>query len=326
MDRSKVSLKAIDVFLAVCRRGALGSAARDLAISDSTASHHISELERALGVALFDHSKRPIQLTPEGEIFRRRADQAMANLRIGLSEIAAEDLHALARQIRVALIEDFDADVGPSLAQALIEGAPLCEFSFLSRPTHDILDLLLSDQIDIGVATAVDIETTGFTEAPILRDPFVLVMPAAVTTEIPEPVDLMAKANDLPFLRYSNRQLLGRRIEAQLRRMNLHLPRQLEFETTHIILSLVAAGRGWTVTTALSFARAQRYHAKMRVQPFPGAAFAREISLFAREDVPSVVTETGLRVIRQGVARMVIAPMLARYPWLADGFRLLDQH
>lgn len=324
MQRTKVSLKALEVFLAVCRRGALLDASIDLGISVSTASHHLSELEASVGIALLDRTRRPMRLTPAGEVMRKRADEALSSLRRGLSEIWSDDLASLVRPLRVALIEDFDADVGPALADDLIRDAPNCEISFLLRPTHEILDLLQAEEIDIGVAATKEFDGRGVTEVPLLRDPFVLVLPADTTIMPAHPKELISSSPSLPLLRYNSRQLLAQRIEAQLRRMGVQFSRRMEFETTHIILSLVAAGRGWTVTTALSFARAQRYHFQLRVLPFPGGTFSRQISVFMREDVPDSVTALSLDSMRRSIQQMVVDPVVARYPWISDQLRLFD--
>ena len=325
MQRTKISLKALEVFLCVARRGAVTEAAEVLGISVSTASHHLSELERTAGMALFDHARRPMQLTPAGDVLYRRVDEAMGSLRRGLSEIWSDDLHALVRHLRIGLIEDFDADVGPALAERLLPAAPNCDLSLLSRPTHELLELLQTEQIDIGVATSTDFDRHGLVETPILRDPFVLVVPAEGGFAPAHPSDLMAAETALPFLRYSGRQLLGRRIEMQLRRMGLHFARRMEFETTHVILSLVAESHGWTITTMLSFARAQRTHARLRVLPFPGSAFARRISMYSRTDLPHAVAELALGTIRHAIARKVLDPTCSRYPWLSDQFHLLPE-
>jgi DNA-binding transcriptional LysR family regulator len=249
----------------------------------------------------------------------------MRSLRRGFSEIWSDDLDALVRHLRIGMIEDFDADVAPALAERLLRAAPNCDLSLLSRPTHDILDLLQTEQIDIGVATSTDFDRQGLVETPILRDPSVLVVPAESGFAPAQPSDLIAPGATLPFLRYSGRQLLGRRIEMQLRRMGLHFERRMEFETTQVILSLVAESHGWTVTTALSFARAQRTHARLRLLPFPGSAFARRISMFSRTDLPHAVGELALGTIRHAMARMVLEPTCGRYRWLSDQFLLLPE-
>ena len=325
MERSKLSLKWLEVFQAVSRQGTVRDGAENLGISISTASHHLACLERAIGTQLLDHGRRPMRLTPAGEILLRRVDEAMWILRKGVSEIWSEDLQSLVRLLRIAHIEDFDADVAPVMVEQLARAMPFCDFSILSRPTHEIAELLQSEQIDVGIASSVDLDSVGIVEEPILRDPFIVVAPADIAEGPPDLQVFLAAGNRLPLLRYSKKQLLGRRIEAQLRRLDLRFAERMEFESTHMILSMVASGRGWTITTALTFARAQRYHSELRAMPFPGKAFSRQISLFRREDVPASIQDVLEASLRNAVQRMVIEPTVGRYPWLADRFGLIPK-
>lgn len=325
MERSPLSLKWLEAFQAVARSGTVRDGAQSLGVSISTVSHHLSCLEDTLGVPLVDHSKRPMRLTPAGETLLRRVDEAMWLLRIGVSDIWSDDLGSIVRLLRIAHIEDFDTDVGPALVQDLSGIMPLCDFSMLSRPSHEVIELLESEQVDIGIASAMDHERVGLIEDVLLRDPFILVMPKDIPGPSHDLGDLQAMQEGLPLLRYSRTQQIGRRIEAQLRRLGARFPQRMEFESTHAILAMVAAGRGWTITTALTFARAQRYHGDLRAVPFPGRAFARTISLVCREELPASIRALLEKSLRGAVQRLVLDPTLARYPWLADSFGLLPQ-
>ncbi len=325
MQRSKLSLKWLEVYQAISRQGTVRDGARSLGISVSTASHHLACLEKAVGAQLVDHGKRPMRLTPAGDVLLRRVDEAMWLLRQGISEIWSEDLQSLQRLLRIAHIEDLDADVAPAMVVRLAAAMPLCDFSILSRPTHEIAELLHSEQTDIGIASSVDLDAAGIIEEPVLRDPFIVVAPASVPEASGDFQFFTSQAGRLPLLRYSKRQFLGRRIEAQLRRHGLRFAERMEFESTHMILAMVAAGRGWTITTALTFARAQRYHSDLRAMPFPGKAFSRQISLFCREDLPANIKDVLETSLRHSVQRMVIEPTVGRYPWMAERFGLIPR-
>ncbi|MGI3186986.1 LysR family transcriptional regulator [Nioella aestuarii] len=320
MERSKLSLKWLEVFQAVARSGSVQAAARRLDISISTVSHHLTCLEEAVGVALIDHRKRPMKLTPEGDVLLARVDDSLLLLRKGMSEVWSNDPAALIRSLRIALIEDLDTEVTPALAASLSSALPACEFSFLSRPSHDILTLLQSDEIDLGIASAAEFRVMRLTEAPLLRDPYVLVVPR---DQKQSAGDYVGGRVDLPFLRYSKKQLMGRRIEVQLKRLRLDLPSRLEFESTPAIMSLIAEGKAWTITTALNVASADRYHDQIAIIPLPGAGFVRRLSIFRAEDLPVSLFETLDKSLRPLLQDRIIAPMVAAHPWLADDFRLL---
>ncbi|WP_306047207.1 LysR family transcriptional regulator [Nioella sp. MMSF_3534] len=322
MERSKLSLKWLEVFQAVARSGSVQAAARRLEISISTVSHHLACLEDAVGVALIDHGKRPMKLTQEGDILLARVDDSLMLLRKGISEVWSKDPAALIRSLRIAMIEDLDTEVTPALAASLSAALPACSFSFLSRPSHDILTLLQSDEIDLGIASAAEFRVMRLTEAPLLRDPYVLVVPKGRKDSAGE---YLGARVDLPFLRYSRKQLMGRRIEAQLRRQRIDLPSRLEFESTPAILSLIAEGEAWTVTTALNVASSDRHHDRIAIMPLPGPGFARRLSIFRAEDLPQSLFETLDRTLRPLLQDRIIAPMVAAHPWLADEFRILNQ-
>lgn len=320
MERRKLSLKWLEVFQAVAQSGSVQAAARRLDISISTVSHHLSCLEQAVGTALIDHRKRPMKLTPEGEILLSRVDASLFLLRKGLSEVRSKDPAALFRSLRIALIEDLDREVTPALAASLSAALPACALSFLSRPSHDILTLLQSDEIHLGIASGAEFRVLQLTEAPLLRDPYVLVAPKVRTA--PAGAYLGGEV-DLPFLRYSRKLLMGRRIEAQLRRQRLDLPSRLEFESTPAILSLIARGAAWTITTALNVASADRNHDRISVLPLTGPGFARQLSVFRTEDLPHSLFRALDQSLRPLLHDRIIDPMVAAHPWLDGDFSLL---
>lgn len=320
MERSKLSLTWLEVFQAVARSGSVQGAARRLGISISTVSHHLTCLETAVGVAPIDHRKRPMALTPEGDILLARVDASLSLLRKGLSEVWSNDPAALIRSLRIAVIEDLDTEVTPAVAASLSAALPACALSFLSRPSHDILTLLQSDDIDLGIASAAEFRLLGLSEAPLLRDPYVLVVPRDQRASAG---DYVGGRVDLPFLRYSRKQHMGRRIEAQLKRLRLDAPSRLEFESTPAILALIAGRTAWTITTALNVASADRYHDQIAILPLPGAGFVRRLSIFRADTLPVSLFETVEHSLRPLLQDRMIAPMTAAHPRLTDQFRLL---
>jgi LysR family transcriptional regulator, regulator of abg operon len=78
---------AVRDFLAVAERGSLRAAARQLNASQPAISRNIQELERELGVVLFERSPSGVQLTPMGSVFLRRASAVRNELRLAQEEL-----------------------------------------------------------------------------------------------------------------------------------------------------------------------------------------------------------------------------------------------
>lgn len=80
-----ITLQQLQVFLAVARHENLGRAAEDLFITRGAVSQALNELERRLGVQLFDRIHPHIRLNHDGERLRPPADELLHRMRdIGL--------------------------------------------------------------------------------------------------------------------------------------------------------------------------------------------------------------------------------------------------
>lgn len=319
MKKTRLSLKWLEIFLLITRHGSLQAASAEAGLSISTVSHHLRSLEEELGVNLFDHKRRPIRLTAEGSIFQRNISEAMRLIHKAECEVTTANV-AQTRNLKMALIEDFDSEITPELARSLIDSMPNCRFQHLTRPSHDILELLKNNDIDIGVATRPQFEQPDLIETSLLRDPFVMIQP--VNCEHP-PEQLLDKAGPLPLLRYNQNQIIGTQIETQLRRLRVSHPVQFEFDSNQTLMNMVAEGHGWAITTPTNFMRARRFHRQIKLVPFPGKEFARFVSIFSTElCAPHILTAVN-QTLRNLIQSHSITPMTEKFPWLRDQFNLM---
>ncbi|MBV9066481.1 MAG: LysR family transcriptional regulator, partial [Methylobacteriaceae bacterium] len=77
--------------VAIAERGSLRAAARHLELAQPALTRSVHELERELGVPLFERRARGMILTPMGEAFVRRANAVLSELRRAKDEV--EQLH-----------------------------------------------------------------------------------------------------------------------------------------------------------------------------------------------------------------------------------------
>lgn len=82
-----MKLNQLQTVLAVADAGSLRAASRRLNIAQSAITRHISELERELGVMLFERHTRGVRLTTAGEILLRRVQTVDGELRRAREEI-----------------------------------------------------------------------------------------------------------------------------------------------------------------------------------------------------------------------------------------------
>ncbi len=317
MARKSLSLRWLEVFQLISKLGSVQKVATETGLSISTVSNHIRSLEAALGVELVDHGRRPMGLTPAGTVFARHVYEGMTALKRGEAEIRSGSWQH-ATDLRLALIDDFDNEVAPELVSFLSASLPRCNFRHYARPSHEIIEKLQAQQLDAGIATRPAGNVEGLIEYPLMRDPYIVVLPPNFDGTIE---DLISGRNRLPFLRYSRDHTIGKLIEIQLTRSKITLPNRFELECNQSIIGLVADHSGWAITTAASYHRARRYHDKTQIKPFPGKSFARTVSLFTSNVYPTTTSELIHKTTQNLLSEHFIEPMVSRFDWLRPEFR-----
>ena len=78
---------AIRDFLTIVERGSLRAAARQLEVTQPAMTRSIQELERELGVVLFERSQSGIKLTAMGQVYLRRAAAINNEMRLAREEL-----------------------------------------------------------------------------------------------------------------------------------------------------------------------------------------------------------------------------------------------
>ncbi|MCB1882483.1 MAG: LysR family transcriptional regulator [Geminicoccaceae bacterium] len=317
-DPGRLTLRAIEVFIAVVECGALASAAKRLGASPSSASQQLANLEGAVGARLIDRAARPLALTPAGHVFHRRALAIRDEAVRARSELAELELASLP-QLRLAVLEDFDADVTPDLVLDLAAALPGCTVVAHAGPSHQILAALDSRAEDVVVAAAVETPPDWVEQHPLLRDPYVLVTAKPLAEA---GTDRLLEA---PMVRYAATQVMGRQIEAHLRRLRLAPPRRFAFDSNHAVMAMVAKAGGWAITTPLGYLRAPRFHAALDVRPLPFSGFSRTIALHARRGELGGLPGRAAALMRLGIGTHCLPAAARAAPWLEGAFRVLGE-
>ena len=315
-----LSLRWLEVFQACARSGSLRTTAKETGLAVSTVSHHLKSLEDHLGIGLFDHTRRPLQLTANGQAYLRSIDVALHAIRKAKADASAGDIVGTS-YLRLGIIEDLESDVTPELAVYLSGRLPECSFLYHTSTSREIIGMLRDRRLDLGIAVAPHERMRDLEEQPVLRDPFVIVLPKEADLSLD---DLVSGQTHLPFLQFSSELIIARQIEAQLQRLGMAVPHKFECGSNQTLMAMVAAGAGWTITTPLLFSRAKRFHPKLSVRPFPSKRFSRTMSLVATPDCSRNILELVDRKLRTSLDQQVIAPTVAKMPWLKDQFALVD--
>lgn len=182
---SNVSLPGLRVFETVARRGSFKAAAAELNLSASAVSHAITNLERAMGVALFEREARPVRLTVSGEVFMRHVAAAFDELRRGLEVVAAQQ----GRQVlRLHSAPSFASTwLSPRLPRFLA-GHPGIEVRLSASTDYCRFD---TDDFDADIVYG-PVRAAGVEAIPVAEETVTPLCAPALAARIATPADLAA--------------------------------------------------------------------------------------------------------------------------------------
>ncbi|MCX8508172.1 MAG: LysR family transcriptional regulator [Rhodobacteraceae bacterium] len=311
----RITLWAIEAFLAAAAEGTVQGAAKRLSASASAISQQLSALENALGASLLDRSQRPLRLTPAGETFRRHGQAILNELAAARAAIGLSGLSGLA-SFRLGFIEDFEAELTPRLLSDLGQEWPGCQFLLETGPSHRLQEGLDERRLDLIIAADLGSATENQEVHRLLEEPFVAVLPRGRGAR-PFPTDL-------PLILYTARHHMGRQIADALARHSDRPAHRYELDSYHSILAMVSAGSGWTILTPLAVLHAARFRDRIELHPLPMAPFTRRIALSARRDVLGAMPADIASRLRNLLAEMIVAPVLTDHPWLTGGLKVIS--
>ncbi|MBF9036771.1 LysR family transcriptional regulator [Rhodobacterales bacterium HKCCE2091] len=314
-----MTLKGLEIFEVLAQTGSVAETAERLSMSAPAVSQQLKNLDAALGVALIDHSRRPMRLTPAGRMFLRRVDGALAALRAGQRDLTALDLSGLSA-LRLGVIEDFENEVTPILTERLAETMRNCAFRLHTGASHALAAQIARRELDIAICATGGGGTVPGTRAyPLVADPYILAVPRGTDVS-----GGLAGLDGLTYLRRDSDQVMGKTIEAYLSGRGITLPQRFELDSNQSISALVAGGSGWTITTPLSLLRAGRFAGGIDAHSLPDAPPPRRIVLLASEDWTGEVPDQIAMIARELIGVHFTGPGLEAMPWLADRFHLMD--
>ena len=137
-----MELRHLRYFLMVAREGTISGAAAALHVSQPSLSRQMQELERDLGVCLFDRGSRHITLTEPGMRLRRRAEE-IVDL-VGRTE----------DEFRLTGVGGGETPAMGLLADVMsgfVDAYPLVRFSLFSGNAENVSERLDSGRLDFGV-------------------------------------------------------------------------------------------------------------------------------------------------------------------------------
>ncbi|SED04442.1 ModE molybdate transport repressor domain-containing protein [Streptomyces sp. 3213] len=264
-------LGALELLLAVARLGSLGSAARELGITQPAASSRIRSMERQLGVALVDRSPRGSRLTDAGALvtdWARRVVEAAAAFDAGAQALR----HRRDSRLRVAASMTIAEYLLPGWLLALRSQRPDTAVSLLAGNSTTVAEQLLSDEADLGFVEGLSVPP-GLDSTVIAHDHLIVVTaPTHPWARRRRPVPATELASTPLILREKGsgtRQVLDAALGGLARPL-------IELSSTTAVKASAVSGAGPAVLSELAVGEELSTRRLVRI-PVEGLTLARDL-------------------------------------------------
>lgn len=278
------SLRQLEYALAVAEHGHFGRAAEALHVSQPGLSAQVAELEKRLGIVLFERSRTGTAPTPGG---RAVLEHAATVVRAATDLVRVAQLQRGSLQGRIALgaIPTIAPYLLPAVARQLRVEWPDVDLALEELRTAELVRAVSTGRLDLGfLATPVD--TEGLTVAELTTEPFVL----AVADDHPlargtGPVGLDA-LDHVDLLLMEDGHCLRDHVLAACTTAGAGRRREVHNAGLSVLAQMVATSSAATLLPACAVPVEARPGTGLVTRPFTGMGVGRTLSLVWRPTDP----------------------------------------
>jgi len=276
------SLRQLQYAVAVAEALSFRKAAERCHVSQPSLSAQLAQLEKALGVRLFERDRRRVVLTPSG---RQLVDRAREVLRQAdhLIDAARHAGDALAGTLRIGVIPTVSPYLLPAASTALRRDYPRLKVVWVEDKTSVLIRSLDVGDLEAAVL-ALEADIGDVAHETIARDPFVLATAADSPLGAPRAPARPADLRGVNVLLLDEGHCFR---EQALAFCSGARARELEFRATSLstLTQMVAGGAGVTLLPELSVPTEAR-RAKVRIRRLANPAPHRTIAIVWRSRSP----------------------------------------
>ena len=232
-----LTISQLSYLVAVADAETFSAAASSLGVTTSALSQGLAELERRVGVALFERSGRRQVLRNEAAEVVAYARRVVADTR-DLSRWAADTSAGRTGRLRVGMIDAAAVEHFPEQLRAFRRSNPEVTLRLIVAPSGELLELVRRGELDLAVLVEPERSDSEIDTEVLLDEPIVVVAPEG------QPIGEPASWGPwVLFPRGSHTRLL---IERELRELGAVVEVVAESHQPEVLREMARLGVGWT--------------------------------------------------------------------------------
>lgn len=269
--------QSLNVFVTVTEKKNFSHAAEQLHMTQPAVSQYIRSLEDTMGVRLLERTNKYVRLTKAGEIVYHHAKEIVGLY--GRMQHLVDDLSNKASgQLSIGASYTFGEYVLPHLLARLLDAYPQIKPEVTIGNTAEIAELMVSQQLDVGIVEGQFKEKTQLTTQAFAEDRMIIV--ASTNHSLAsrqEPIEWKELAKQTWIIREEGS---GTReaIEAVFYQFEIEPVSTIQFSSTQPIKEAVEAGLGISLLSEWAVQKEIRHHELVPLL-VKGLPFSRQFSV-----------------------------------------------
>jgi len=239
-----VRLDQLKLFRDIAHARSVSRGAQANGISQSAASQHLQEAERALGAKLLDRSKRPLDLTGAGRLYYEFCRDVLRREQ-EFHEALAELKGRLEGAVRVAAIYSVGIRDIARLEKGLAARMPQAELTVEYLRPERVYEAVQTGQADLGIVSYPE-STREIVAIPWREEKMIL----AASPSHPLAAKKTVSVADLAgadYVAFDSDLRVGREVERYLRRNGVQINVVMHFDNIPSMKEAVALGQGVSI-------------------------------------------------------------------------------
>ena len=234
-------LRFVEIFCDVAQRRSFSKGAQAHDVSQSSASQAVSQLEKRLGTKLIDRSKRPLELTPAGEVYFEGCRELLERFRAVEDQVQAIS-DRVAGTVRVAAIYSVGLMQMEHFVQRFEELYPETRLRLEYLHPDRVYQQVLDDEADLGLVSyprhGGDIVSIDWQEQPM-----VLVVPPKHPLATRRSVSI-SELDGENYIGFTRELTIRREIDRVFKRSRVTVDVVHEFDNIETIKRAIEIGSG----------------------------------------------------------------------------------
>lgn len=233
-----LSIRQLEYLVAIDEAPTWAKAAAAVGVSPSALSQGLAELERRLGIPLFDRESRRRRLLPAAQSVVAHARQVLG-LAADLARFTDRIRRGTAGRVRVGMIDVAAVVYYPDTLQAFRSEHPEIEMLLRVAPSGQLLKALVAGAIDLAVCVEPPRALPGIEIRVLRTEELVVYAPPGKLVGAPSTWG--------PWVLFPTGSHTRQAVVTELRRLGAPIDVVAESHQPEVLREMVRFGAGWTV-------------------------------------------------------------------------------